>query len=68
MPPRQPALFAHRTVPFGPGLAGFTGNGVATSLREAHAAINPDPTVIEDEFAAAGGTPAATNAGDHTSP
>ena len=49
--PRQPALFAHRTAPFGPGLQGFTGNGVRTTLRAARAAMNPDPAVPPAEIA-----------------
>jgi hypothetical protein len=49
--PRQPALFAHRTAPFGPSLAGFTGNGVPTTLRAASAAMNPDPVVPPAQIA-----------------
>ena len=45
--PRQPALFAHRTVPFGPGLgvASGGGTGIPTTLRDARAAMKPDPVV-----------------------
>ncbi len=49
--PRQPALFAHPTLPFGPGLAGFAGSGVATTLRDARAAMNPDPVVPSTQIA-----------------
>jgi hypothetical protein len=45
--PRQPALFAHRTVLFGPGLgvASGGGTGIPTTLRDARVAMNPDPVV-----------------------
>jgi hypothetical protein len=46
LPPR-PALFAHRTIPFGPGLrvSSGPGTGIPTTLRDARAAMNPDPVV-----------------------
>jgi hypothetical protein len=46
LPPR-PALFAHQTIPFGPGLrvSSGPGTGIPTTLRDARAAMNPDPVV-----------------------
>jgi hypothetical protein len=43
----RPALFAHRTIPFGPGLrvSSGPGTGIPTTLRDARAAMNPDPVV-----------------------
>ncbi len=52
LPPR-PALFAHRTIPFGPGLrvSSGPGTGIPTTLRDARAAMNPDPVVPSSAIA-----------------
>jgi hypothetical protein len=43
----RPALFAHKPIPFGPGLrvSSGPGTGIPTTLRDARAAMRPDPIV-----------------------
>jgi hypothetical protein len=45
--PPTPALFAHPTIPFGPGLGlnSGGGTGIPTTLHDARVAMNPDPVV-----------------------